>query len=63
VGALALAAPLASIADHQRASEAYVQAPLLEAAEDHPDAVFSVNVSWVDLALRQERDQVIHLIL
>jgi serine protease AprX len=47
VGALALAAPLAAIADHQ-SSEAYVQATLLEAAEDHPDAVFPVIVQASD---------------
>ena len=39
VGALALAAPLAAIAN-QHDSDAYVQATLLEAAKSRPDGLF-----------------------
>ncbi|HEV2951348.1 MAG TPA: hypothetical protein VGZ51_04505, partial [Actinomycetota bacterium] len=47
VGVLALAAPLAAIADDQD-SGAYLPGTLLEAAEDHPDAVFPVIVQASD---------------
>ncbi len=47
VGLLALAAPLAAIAD-QQGSDAYVQATLLEAAKNRPDALFPVIVQASD---------------
>ena len=47
VGALALAAPLAAIAD-QHDSDAYVQATLLEAAKSRPDGLFPVIVQAGD---------------
>lgn len=47
VGVLALAAPLAAIADDQD-SDAFVQATLLEAAKDRPEGVFPVIVEASD---------------
>jgi serine protease AprX len=47
VGAVALAAPLAAIADRQD-DDAYVQATLLQAAKDRPDALFPVIVQATD---------------
>ncbi|HEX7255883.1 MAG TPA: S8 family serine peptidase [Gaiellaceae bacterium] len=47
VGVLALAAPLAAIADHQE-SAAYVQATLLEAAKERPGELFPVIVQASD---------------
>ena len=47
LGVLALAAPLAAIADHQD-SDAYVQATLLKAAREHPQSVFPIIVQASD---------------
>jgi serine protease AprX len=47
LGVLALAAPLAAIADHQDA-DAYVQATLLAAAQDRPNTLFPVILQASD---------------
>ena len=46
-GAVALALPLAAVADHQE-SDAYVQTTLLQAAGEHPAGVFPVIVQASD---------------
>lgn len=47
LGVLALAAPLAAIADHQD-EDAYVQATLLQAAREHPAGIFPIIVQAGD---------------
>jgi hypothetical protein len=47
VGVFALAAPLAAIADDQD-TDAFVQATLLQAAQDRPEALFPVIVEASD---------------